>query len=394
MDEPAAPTDYLPAPPRPVTHPAQAGGEARVVCTDQTDAELATLLEFVGARGFVFEPWQVAAYITAVRTKPFVILAGVSGTGKSALPKLIADGTGASIEVVAVRPDWHDSSELLGYERIDGSFHPGHLLRVAASAQNDPERQYFFLLDEMNIARPEYYLAEVLSRIEETGTLAPGQLGRPLRPNASGHSPEGIPWSEVALPPNFVIVGSVNMDETTFGFSRKVLDRAFVIEFSDIDLSRVGDGDDLTVVAPLHWSAESWRRTAATLAQHPDRHDSAVAHIIATLEDINHLLAECQLQFGYRVRDEIALFCFASQAVEDAFQTMDGGTIGALDLAISMKVLPRIQGSGVSMTRLLDQLNAWAQPESGDSSAFPVSGQRIDLMRKRLSETGFTNYWI
>jgi hypothetical protein len=361
--------------------------------TALSDIEFAAMMDFIDARGFKFDPWQVAAYVTAVRTKPFVILAGVSGTGKSALPRLIADATSSVIRIVPVRPDWHDSSELLGYERIDTKFQPGHLLRAAAEAQENPDVQHFFLLDEMNIARPEYYLAEVLSRIEESGALSVGELGQPLRPDATGISPGGTDWNSVGLPPNLALVGSVNMDETTFGFSRKVLDRAFVIEFSDIDLSQIGDGDG-AIPDPLPWTAVNWKRTAVTLAQHPQRHDPLVAQVVSTLEDLNQMLAESQLQFGYRVRDEIALFCLMAQSAGDVFETTDGGVIGALDLAISMKVLPRVQGSGVGITRLLDQLNSWAQPTTGGVASFPVSGERIDLMQSRLAETGFTNYWM
>lgn len=391
--EAADPREYLPSPPQNVKA-AAAGSQQQASAVAVVDVQLGNLLEYIAARGFAFDPWQVAAYVTAIRTKPFVILAGVSGTGKSALPKLIADATGGKTTIVPVRPDWHDSSELLGYQRLDTKFEPGHLLKAALEAQQNPQDQFFFVLDEMNIARPEYYLAEVLSRIEETGALAPGQTGQPLSPNASGNGPGDVPWNTVRLPSNLAIVGSVNMDETTFGFSRKVLDRAFVIEFSEVDLSRIGDVDLTTLPSPLAWTSDDWKRTASTLAQHPNRHDPAVAQAVATLQEINRLLIECQLQFGYRVRDEIGLFCLAAQSVEDAFQTQDGGTIGALDLAISMKVLPRIQGSGVAITKLLDQLNTWAQPGSGDESSFPVSGQRIDLMRRRLAETGFTNYWL
>ena len=333
---------YLPAPPRAAAPVGVPGNAAVTSSRTMRIDEFTGILDYVAARGFSFEPWQVAAYITAVRTKPFVILAGVSGTGKSALPKLIADATGASIRTVPVRPDWHDSSELLGYEGMDGIFRPGHLLRAAAEAQAAPEKQFFFLLDEMNIARPEYYLAEVLSRIEETGALAGGETGHPLRPDVTGETSTGAPWAKVRLPANLALIGSVNMDETTFGFSRKVLDRAFVIEFSDVDLSRIGDGDDPSALSPMVWGADHWERDATTLARHPDRHSPLVAQAISTLDEVNQLLAESQLQFGYRVRDEIALFCLAAQSVPAAFQTADGGQIGPLDLAVSMKVLPRI----------------------------------------------------
>ena len=93
------------------------------------------LVEHIAATGFVFEPWQLAAYVTALRTKPFVILAGVSGTGKSKLPQLVAAATGAQFERVSVRPDWTDSSDVLGYVDLGGSFRPGGVLQFARAAE-------------------------------------------------------------------------------------------------------------------------------------------------------------------------------------------------------------------------------------------------------------------
>src|SRR6185312_14083885 len=97
------PHDYLPAPPRAAASVGAAGTAAASSTTAVSDDEFTAIIDYITARGFSFEPWQVAAYITAARTKPFVILAGVSGPGKSALPKLIADATGASIRIVPVR---------------------------------------------------------------------------------------------------------------------------------------------------------------------------------------------------------------------------------------------------------------------------------------------------
>lgn len=382
---PAAPASPAPTAPFPAASAPSTLGPASPVVT-VTAAEIKAVLDYISARGFHFEPWQVAAFITAVRTKPFVILAGVSGTGKSALPRLVADATGAVIETVPVRPDWNDSSELLGYTTLTNEFRPGHLMRVAEQAVANPGKQYFVLLDEMNIARPEYYFAEVLSRIEEAGVLLDGTVAAPLKPDA------GEPWNQVGLPSNLAIVGSVNMDETTFGFSRKVLDRAFVIEFSDVDLSLVGSSDSEATTAQ-EWPAGVWRRESATLAGHPRRGEPSVVRVVQTLTEINNVLQQGQLHFGYRVRDEVAMFVLAAEQLPEFFATPVGGQIDPLDLAVSMKVLPRIQGSGATISNLLKQLAAWAQPVDGTGSAFPLSAERIEVMQRRLAETGFTNYW-
>lgn len=285
--------------------------------------------DYLASRGFVFDPWQVAAFITAVRTKPFVVLAGISGTGKTKLPRLIAEATGALCETVPVRPDWTDSSDLLGFERLNGIFQPGSLLRFAKRAQEAPDRQFFFVLDEMNIARVEYYLAEILSQMEEQLPAGEGRAAsKPLMPHAPP-TEDGEEWRGVRLPDNLCLVGSVNMDETTYGFSRKVLDRAFVIEFSTIDLSVIGEVAE-EPAQPTLWSSADWRAVATSLAAHPDRGADEVGQMIETLTRVNDVLEQGQLQVGYRVRDEIVMFCLAARQCSDSFTTANAGTVDPL----------------------------------------------------------------
>lgn len=402
----ANPENYLPAAPAART-PLEAHRIPRGMRADihESMVDLQSRVERVVAclssRGFVFEPWQVAAFITAVRTKPFVILAGISGTGKTKLAHLVADATGAECEIIPVRPDWSDSSDLLGYEKLNGSFCPGALLRFAKKAQSQPEKQFFFVLDEMNIARVEYYFAEVLSHIEEYHLNPEGRIvSNPLMPHVA-KSEDGENWSEVCLSDNLCIVGSVNMDETTYGFSRKVLDRSFVIEFSTVDLSAIFDVSDSWV--PDIWDSSEWRRQAFSLGAHPSRSAPEVQQIIETLTIVNNILQEGQLQFGYRMRDEITMFCLAAQQCRDTFATANTGTVDPLDLAIAMKVLPRIQGSGEVVRRVLEGLNAWASPDTsgvsdepgtGENISFPFCAERISLMMRRLRSSGFTNYWL
>ncbi len=383
QDTVADPANYLPVATAPASPAAASPTTPPVVAMDVED-RVKHVTRFVASRGFVFAPWQVAAFVTAVRTKPFVILAGISGTGKTKLPRLVAEATGAVIEVIPVHPDWTDGSELIGYERINGTFAPGRLLRLAQRAQGEPDTQFFALLDEMNIARVEYYLADVLSHIEERTREGDVLRSRPLMPHAP--AADDIEWSAVCLPSNLCIVGSVNMDETTHGFSRKVLDRSFVIEFSDIDLTQFGDITE--TVAPVTWPVDGWEQQHLTLAAHPERGDGVVKAVIEALGTINDALKPAQLQVGYRVRDEIALFCLNARACPSGFVTASAGAVDPLDLAITMKVLPRIQGGGATIQKVLDQLLTWAK-----TASFPLCRERLELMNARMS-TGFTSYWL
>jgi len=382
----------------------QGGSSGTTNPTVDMRAAIAQVGQRLKAQGFEFLPWQLAAYITAVRTKPFVILAGISGTGKTKLPRLVAEATGARYHVTPVRPDWNDSGDLLGYTKLDDHFVPGPLLMAAKHAQENPTEQHFFLLDEMNIARVEYYLAEVLSRLEDRFVDGSGVLtSDPLLPGAGTTDTESGPcdWSQVRLPSNLCLVGSVNMDETTYGFSRKVLDRAFVIEFSTISLESVGAVAS-TLPAPVSWSASAWAAGALSLAQHPEAQGDVVGRVITALTEINKILEAAQMQVGYRVRDEVALFCLAARDAADEFADADQGQMDALDLAIAMKVLPRIQGSTATIGTILDKLEAWATPQvtlgqgaAGDlQSGFTICADRIRMMKHRLSETGFTSYWL
>jgi AAA domain (dynein-related subfamily) len=377
---PADPKDYLPQ---------YAGSPPSVGAPGTLQDSVDGVVNYIARSGFNFQTWQVAAFITAVRTKPFVILAGISGTGKTKLTQLVAEATDAACRVVPVRPDWTDSSDLLGYERLDGTFIAGHLLQLCREAMVHTDRQYFFVLDEMNIARVEYYFAEVLSAIETRAVQEGVLVSEPLSPRA----PE--PWHAVRLPSNVCIVGTVNMDETTHGFSRKVLDRAFVIELADVDLSLIQEVDPKVV--PSQWPITSWRPPFPRLADMPNvDQDARVAASITSLTAVNEVLERGQLQVGYRVRDEVALFCVNASDCADSFVDADATVVSPLDLCITMKILPRIQGGGALIRQVLEGMKALVAPDTdvATNTEFAQTLKRVDLMLTRLAETGFTSYWM
>lgn len=372
--------------------------------SDSEDTGLTGVIEYISGAGFIFQPWQVATFVTALRTKPFLILAGISGTGKTRLPRLVAEATGAECLVVPVRPDWTDSSDLLGYERLKGDFVPGKLLKLCEEAIRNPDREYFFVLDEMNIARVEYYFAEVLSVMESRRRSPNGDvISDPLNSSAPDQSlsdPPGPDWSSVYLPANLSIIGTVNMDETTHSFSRKVLDRAFVLELSEADLSEYGSVSNPQPTA-ASWSSSDWMPKYIRLADVPEpQSNSIIVEAVNALVRANESLQQAQLQVGFRVRDEVALFCLNAAGSHEHFVDVDQSIIAPLDLCLNMKLLPRLQGGGTLLKDVLSDLKTWTAANANDTtdsespSGFRRTHERIGVMQQRLTQTGFTSYWV
>jgi hypothetical protein len=376
------------------------------------------LIRYLEGTGFKYEPWHVAQYVTAVRTKPFTILAGITGTGKSQLPARVAEATGSECRLVPVRPDWTDSSDVLGYTDLQGRFRPGRVMEILRDAMNQDDRHWVCIIDEMNLARVEQYFAEVLSHIEDrrehpSGGFASG----PLLSQALSREEEE--WASVQLPANLALVGTVNMDESAHGFSRKVLDRAFTLELSDVDLNNWRSSGDSRPEAPTPWPNWAWHPRANRLGRIGHLREEEVRlidSVVSQLVELNTFLRRGQLQLGYRSRDEIALFLLHARDVESAFRDRNGDRVDPMDLAIQMKVLPRIIGGSNSIRKLLSDLLGWAAdgvprsadqareivarwdesglPDSLSESRLPRTAARLCLMWQRLELEGFTSYWL
>jgi hypothetical protein len=149
------------------------------------------------------------------------------------------------------------------------------------------------------------------------------------------------------------------------------------------------------------WSVEDWRQQALSLADHPNHNHEDVGRVITALEAINQALTPLQMQVGYRVRDEIAMFVLSAHDCPDSFVGNDASVINPLDVAIAMKVLPRIQGTGPALRVGLELLVAWADPQDATASttgieteSFPFCADRLRMMLQRLDETGFTSFWL
>ncbi|NLY86705.1 MAG: AAA domain-containing protein, partial [Tissierellia bacterium] len=196
-------------------------------------------------RGFIYTYEDICNFYLCLKTKPFLILAGISGTGKSKLVKLFSEAINANNDnnryrIISVKPDWTDSTELFGYKNISDSFIPGPLTLILdeASRPENVNKPYFICLDEMNLARVEHYLSEYLSIIESRGFKDNGRIETD-KIFPEGYLPTGHKYYNLRIPENLYIIGTVNMDDTTFAFSRKVLDRVNTIEFSEVRLEEL-----------------------------------------------------------------------------------------------------------------------------------------------------------
>ena len=159
---------------------------------------------YISSKGFYYTKEEVINLFLSLKTKPFVILSGISGTGKTKVIQWLAESVGATekngrFTLIPVRPDWNDGSDLLGYVDIKGEFKPGPLTKVILEAEQHEEDPYFVLLDEMNLARVEYYFSDVLSVMEsrrwEDGKIVSSNL-----------LAEEIAGQDISLPPNVYII--------------------------------------------------------------------------------------------------------------------------------------------------------------------------------------------
>ena len=371
------------------------------------------LVEAVAATGFRFEPWEVAAFATAIRTKPFVLLAGVTGVGKTQLPLLVARATHGQADVLPVRPDWTDSADVLGYTDLQGAFRPGALVRSARAAE-EATGLYLAVLDEMNLGRPEHYLAEVLSRMEQRAPVPGGFASPPLLVERLGA--EDAVWQSVRLPPALALVGTVNVDESAHAFSRKVLDRAFVLELAARDLADWQPAErGLPDADP--WPVQAWAPRSVRLGELgalSDAERDAVGRAVEAVAEVNAILEPAGLGVGYRARDEVALFVLHALGTPGAFRDSDGHAVDPLDIALLAKLVPRLDGARAATReasygflgwaadgrpadarRAASLVEVWQQRRSSDmpDARFPRTAARLARIVEGALEDGVATFW-
>lgn len=340
------------------------------------------ILTYIKSKGFNYSEANIKNLYLSLRSKPFVIISGISGTGKTKIVQLFAESIGATEDngqfmLIPVRPDWSDGSELLGYTDIAGDFKEGPLTKLLIHAKEHPKRPHFLLLDEMNLARVEYYFSDILSVMESRSLTAEGFSSSKLAETADGEP--------LFFPDNLYIIGTVNMDETTHPFSKKVLDRANTLQFNEIDLLNLNFLKESTddQIEPMQLANESLQASYIQISHIYPQHEELIVKISNELDRINNILKPIHAQVGYRVRDEICFYLAHNAEANNLLSENE-----ALDFCFMQKILPRIAGSGERVDNVLTELARVLNEE-----ALPLCTAKIKEMQEKLEYDEFTAFW-
>ena len=423
-------------------------------------------------------------YVAALRTKPFLLLAGISGTGKSRIvrefafkscPNYLQDKDGTTPGnycMIEVKPNWHDSTELLGYYSRLGS-KPGYqftkFVKFLVKAKMYPNVPFFVCLDEMNLAPVEQYFAEILSILEtrkvvigedgnktikteaiidaehfkalgKIGGFAPNFTDRDIYMKLYDIDTESdideavgkrtdLKTEGLTLPDNVVIIGTVNMDDTTHQFSRKVIDRAMTIEMNGGNLRNMFGGSKNLEYLPnkeqQKWQNAFIRRYVTAdevLEAHSDVAKELVEKLPAQLEEINKALKGTPFEVSYRVLNELTIMV---GVMLDEGMELDDAIAQSVNNILLMKILPRIEGdaemfalsreyktkAGVTYDNRLEWLKniapdikeplTDAESDNNDTEEKaeavkehqPTAKDKIQEMIDRLNNQEFTRFW-
>lgn len=365
--------------------------------------------EAMEAEGYVVSAAELANFLLAMTVSPLVILSGISGTGKSLLPRKFAKFTNSGFQPIPVQPQWADNSDLFGYvpSLASGTFVKGKIIDSVLHAKRNPDSLSIALLDEMNLAPVEHYFSDFLSvaesRERKGGDIRsdPLPIDLPAVPDAAFAAICGE-LKGIELPHNLRVVGTANMDETTHSFSPKVLDRAFTIEFDDPDLTAfAAGGGNSTVFFDSLAQAAINPKNAINLMEAQAQSQDLFEQVAAWLQEIQDILAPAGIKFGYRTRDAILLYLHFWR--EFGLKDVLAGC-AALDFCILQKVLPKISGSGDLLEKALKKLAGWLEEhsEAKDGAAgieaefvgsLERSREKVSRMLSLLDLDGATRYW-
>ncbi len=338
-------------------------------------------------------------FISSLQTKPFLILSGLSGSGKTKLAEafvLWSCENNNQICMVAVGADWTNREPLLGFpnalEKNQYVKPDSGVLDLVIAASKDPTRPYFLILDEMNMSHVERYFADFLSAMESSDGM--------IKLHSGSEDWNGVPPT-INLPKNLFIIGTVNIDETTYMFSPKVLDRANVIEFrvSDSEMTSFFDAPKALNMDVLRGAGASMAESFVAKALEKNLVDSGLGD---ELMPFFRMLQKAGAEFGYRTATEMSRFVSICDSLAEGI--MDRNTI--VDAAIMQKLLPKLHGSRNKIEPILKELGRLclddpsqeaflldgAKTENKYTVKYKLSYDKLMRMHERVIADGFTSF--
>jgi predicted nucleic acid-binding Zn-ribbon protein len=332
------------------------------------------------AKGLDYPARTLRAFHTSMKvneTTQMAVLAGISGTGKSQLPRQYAAGMGIGFLQVPVQPRWDSPQDLMGfYNYIEGKFRPTDMARAlwALDVENNPDaiddRMMMILLDEMNLARVEYYFSDFLSRLES----------RPSRAAVTDKNERKDAEIELEIPNmdqpprlfpgyNLLFAGTMNEDESTQSLSDKVVDRANILRFAAPkkikDGQAEGQVEDPKALSQATWN--SWITASSSVEREPV--------VKASLEKMVDLMRDFKRPFGHRLGRAMLAYAANYPRVEGSRWPED-----AIADQVEMRLLPKLRGVDVDMVSgQFSELRSFVERNLGDDALAQAIGDSLDL---------------
>ncbi|MFT7612523.1 MAG: 5-methylcytosine-specific restriction protein B [Parvicellaceae bacterium] len=379
----------------------------------QTNFNISTFHQDCTTANLKYSNQLVTRYITSLVTKPFVLLSGLSGSGKTKLAQSFAQWICEDEKqycIVPVGADWTNREPLLGYVNALNNkeyiLPENGALQLLIRANENQEKPYFLILDEMNLSHVERYFADFLSVMESKDKFKLHSSESNLNITAGDKFEKSIEVpSTLDWPKNLFVVGTVNIDETTYMFSPKVLDRANVIEFRINETEMSSYLSEATDVTDFNGEGKSMGESFVTIATEKTKANSDT--LKTTLNNFFSTLQEVGAEFGYRTASEIQTLFGQIDVVNPDFSEKENEKI---DIAIMQKLLPKLHGSRSKLTPILKTLavlcyqnNEDFTPEQKDKVfemvkedtrivQYPISLEKITRMYHNVISNGFTSY--
>ena len=337
------------------------------------------LIEEIKETGLIYSSTLIKRFGFSLLTKPFVILSGLAGSGKTKLAisfaKALVEDSEKQLCVVSVGADWTNREPLLGFPN---ALQPNKyvvpengVLQLLIEANRNSEKPYFLILDEMNMSYVERYFADFLSAMESEEAI-------PLwKKDKQVIGEKDVKWDDIPekikLPRNLFIIGTINVDETTYMFSPKVLDRANVIEFK-ISVNEMADFlNDMKEVHSDEIKGKAAKMAADFVKKANIKKLAESKEAVKTLNSFFGQLKNVNAEFGYRSATEIFRFICQAQANDDTDTKMEIEEI--LDAAVVQKLLPKLHGSRKKLDPVLKQL--WRLCFETANTELPISSENV-----------------